>query len=73
MKLIETSLPGCKLIEPQVFADSRGAFYESWNKVRWAQLGLDVDFVQSNVSMSERGVLRVAGQQRRGRQCLAHR
>ena len=58
MKVIDTSLPGCKLIEPQVFGDSRGAFYESWNKARWAQHGLDFDFVQSNVSMSERGVLR---------------
>ncbi|MFA6987174.1 MAG: dTDP-4-dehydrorhamnose 3,5-epimerase [Arenimonas sp.] len=58
MKLIDAQLPGCKIIEPQVFADSRGAFYETWNKTRWAQHGLDLDFVQSNVSMSERGVLR---------------
>ena len=58
MKVIDAQLPGCKIIEPQVFGDSRGAFYESWNKARWAQHGLDLDFVQSNVSMSERGVLR---------------
>ena len=58
MKVIDAELPGCKIIEPQVFGDSRGAFYESWNKARWAQHGLDLDFVQSNVSMSERGVLR---------------
>lgn len=58
MKLIDAQLPDCKIIEPQVFGDSRGAFYETWNKVRWAQHGLDLDFVQSNVSMSERGVLR---------------
>ena len=58
MKVIDTDLPGCKIIEPQVFGDSRGVFYESWNKPRWAQQGLDLDFVQSNVSMSERGVLR---------------
>ncbi len=58
MKFIDTDLPGCRIIEPQVFGDSRGAFYESWNKPRWAQHGLDLDFVQSNVSMSERGVLR---------------
>ena len=58
MKVIDASLPGCKIIEPQVFGDSRGSFYESWNKARWAQHGLDLDFVQSNVSMSERGVLR---------------
>ena len=58
MKLIETSLPGCLVIEPQVFGDSRGSFFESWNKLRWAEQGLDVDFVQSNVSSSSRGVLR---------------
>ncbi|OGT60488.1 MAG: dTDP-4-dehydrorhamnose 3,5-epimerase [Gammaproteobacteria bacterium RIFCSPHIGHO2_12_FULL_63_22] len=58
MKLIETSLPGCVVIEPQVFGDSRGSFFESWNKSRWAGHGLDLDFVQSNVSSSSRGVLR---------------
>jgi dTDP-4-dehydrorhamnose 3,5-epimerase len=58
MKVSDTPLAGCKLIEPQIFGDSRGVFYESWNKARWAQHGLDFDFVQSNVSMSERGVLR---------------
>jgi dTDP-4-dehydrorhamnose 3,5-epimerase len=58
MKVIDVELPGCKIIEPQVFGDSRGVFYESWNKARWAQHGLDLEFVQSNVSMSERGVLR---------------
>ena len=58
MKVIDADLPACKLIEPQVFGDSRGAFYESWNKARWAQHGLNLDFVQSNVSVSERGVLR---------------
>lgn len=58
MKIIDTDLPGCKIIEPQVFGDSRGVFYESWNKSRWAEQGLDLTFVQSNVSLSERGVLR---------------
>jgi dTDP-4-dehydrorhamnose 3,5-epimerase len=58
MKVVDTELPECKIIEPQVFGDSRGSFYETWNKPRWAQHGLDLDFVQSNVSTSERGVLR---------------
>ncbi|HMB56594.1 MAG TPA: dTDP-4-dehydrorhamnose 3,5-epimerase [Arenimonas sp.] len=58
MKILDADLPGCKIIEPQVFGDSRGAFYESWNKPKWAQAGLDLDFVQSNVSISGRGVLR---------------
>ena len=58
MKLIGTSLAGAMLIEPKVFGDARGFFYESYNKAAWAQAGLAVDFVQSNVSRSARGVLR---------------
>ena len=58
MKLIETPLAGAMLIEPKVFGDARGFFYESYNKAAWAQAGLAVDFVQSNVSRSARGVLR---------------
>ena len=58
MKVSETDLPGCRIIDPQVFGDERGAFYESWNKQRWADHGLDLDCVQSNVSTSTRGVLR---------------
>lgn len=58
MKIIDTDLPGCRLIEPRVFGDNRGQFYEAWNKPRWAECGLDLDFVQCNISISERGVLR---------------
>lgn len=58
MKLIETDLPGCLIIEPRVFGDERGFFYESWNKAKLAEVGLAVDFVQGNVSASSRGVLR---------------
>ena len=59
MKVVETALPGCLVLEPQVFADERGEFFESWNQPRWAEeAGLDLSFVQSNVSRSERGVLR---------------
>lgn len=58
MKILETELPGCRLIEPQVFGDARGAFFEQWNQERWAQAGLDLRFVQSNVSVSAHGVLR---------------
>jgi len=50
---------GCHLIEPQVFGDDRGFFFESFNKPRWAaETGLDLSFVQANVSRSSRGVLR---------------
>jgi dTDP-4-dehydrorhamnose 3,5-epimerase len=46
------------IIEPAVFGDSRGFFYEGWNKARFAQAGLALEFVQNNVSASSRGVLR---------------
>jgi dTDP-4-dehydrorhamnose 3,5-epimerase len=58
MKVIPTDLPGCLIIEPRVFGDERGFFYESWNRPRFVEHGLDMQFVQSNVSVSERGVLR---------------
>jgi dTDP-4-dehydrorhamnose 3,5-epimerase len=58
MKLIETSLPGVLVIEPQVFGDSRGFFYESYNQSKFRESGVVRDFVQSNVSRSSKGVLR---------------
>ena len=58
MKFIETSLPGCVIIEPQVFGDSRGFFYESYNEAKYREAGIGRRFVQSNVSRSARGVLR---------------
>jgi dTDP-4-dehydrorhamnose 3,5-epimerase len=58
MKVIETDLPGCLLLEPQVFGDDRGFFYESFNQDKLAAHGLAPRFVQGNVSRSARGVLR---------------
>ncbi|MFT3762395.1 MAG: dTDP-4-dehydrorhamnose 3,5-epimerase [Pseudoxanthomonas sp.] len=58
MKLAETDLPGCVVIEPAVFGDDRGFFYETWNAQRYGELGLPSKFVQSNVSSSSKGVLR---------------
>jgi dTDP-4-dehydrorhamnose 3,5-epimerase len=58
MNVIETALPGVKLIEPKVFGDDRGFFLESWNAAAFAAAGLDVAFVQDNHSRSARGVLR---------------
>lgn len=51
-------MPGCVVIEPAVFGDARGFFFESWNAERFAALGLPGNFVQSNVSSSSKGVLR---------------
>lgn len=58
MRAIETGLPGCLLLEPQVFGDERGFFYESFNLDKLAEHGLAPRFVQGNVSRSARGVLR---------------
>jgi dTDP-4-dehydrorhamnose 3,5-epimerase len=58
MKAIATDLPGCVVLEPQVFGDERGFFYESFNRDKLAALGLPPQFVQGNVSRSVRGVLR---------------
>lgn len=58
MNIIETTLPGVLLLEPKVFGDARGFFLESWNRETFAELGLDLDFVQDNHSRSAKGVLR---------------
>ena len=59
MKVKETNIPDVKIIEPKVFGDSRGYFYESFNQTKFHELtGLDVNFVQDNHSKSDRGVLR---------------
>ncbi|SDD11146.1 dTDP-4-dehydrorhamnose 3,5-epimerase [Aquimonas voraii] len=58
MKVIETDLPGCLVIEPRVFGDARGFFFEQWNRERYAQHGIVMDAVQANISRSARGVLR---------------
>jgi dTDP-4-dehydrorhamnose 3,5-epimerase len=58
MKVIETALAGVLAIEPDVFADPRGFFFESWSAKKYAELGLPAAFVQDNVSRSSRGILR---------------
>ena len=59
MKVIQTTIPDVKILEPQVFGDERGFFLESFNAKRFHELtGLDVNFVQDNHSKSGRGVLR---------------
>ena len=58
MKVTPLALPEVLLIEPRVFGDERGFFYESWNRRTFAEAGLDLDFVQDNHSRSRRGVLR---------------
>ncbi len=58
MQVTETELPGVRIIEPQVFEDRRGFFFESWNARRYAEAGIADDFVQDNHSRSTYGTLR---------------
>jgi len=59
MKVIPTAIPDVLILEPNVFGDVRGFFYESFNQNAFAQAtGLDVQFVQDNHSRSSKGVLR---------------
>ena len=59
MKAIQTRIPDLLIIEPKVFGDDRGFFYESFNRRQFKELtGRDVDFVQDNHSRSVKGVLR---------------
>jgi dTDP-4-dehydrorhamnose 3,5-epimerase len=58
MKKIPTSLPDVWILEPTVFGDERGYFYEAFNQQVFAQLGFTQHFVQDNQSRSPRGILR---------------
>lgn len=58
MKIIKTPIPGLLEIEPAIFGDDRGYFYESYNKDAFHQVGITADFVQDNQSLSSKGVLR---------------
>ena len=58
MKIIETPIPGLLIIEPRVFADDRGYFFESFNENEFAKNGLISSFVQDNESKSHKGVIR---------------
>lgn len=59
MNIIKTSIEGPVIVEPRIFGDSRGYFFESFNAKAFAEAtGLHVDFVQDNESRSSRGVVR---------------
>lgn len=58
MKIISEDIPGVKLIQPQIFEDDRGYFYESFNAQKLKDLGIHESFVQDNQSLSNKGVLR---------------
>src|ERR1700760_5004948 len=58
MKVTETSIKGLLIIEPTIHKDGRGYFFESYNKKRYQDNGIDIDFVQDNQSVSHRGTVR---------------
>jgi dTDP-4-dehydrorhamnose 3,5-epimerase len=58
VKVTPTALPDVLLVEPKVFGDARGYFFESYNARRYAEAGIAATFVQDNISLSRRGVLR---------------
>ena len=58
MKVTRTDLPGVLLLEPRVFKDPRGFFFETFQAQRYAEVGIDLGFVQDNLSRSSKGTLR---------------
>ncbi len=58
MNVIETGIPGLLIIEPRVFNDSRGYFFETYREDKYKELSIPASFVQDNESKSVRGVVR---------------
>ena len=58
MNILKTDIAGLLILEPKVFKDNRGYFFESWNNIYYEKVGITCDFVQDNESRSSFGVLR---------------
>ena len=58
MNVVKTAIPEVVIIEPKIFGDARGYFFESWNQAKYEELGIKADFIQDNESKSRFGVLR---------------
>ena len=58
MKIKTTPLNDLFILEPEVFYDDRGYFFESYNKLKLTSVGIDIDFIQDNESRSKYGVIR---------------
>jgi dTDP-4-dehydrorhamnose 3,5-epimerase len=58
LKVIKTEITGLLIIEPDVFNDDRGFFFESYNKQRYEDVGINYEFVQDNISKSKKGTIR---------------
>ena len=73
MKIVETGINGLLIVEPDVFSDNRGFFFESYSKLRYDEVGLNFDFVQDNFSKSMKGTVRglhyQVGEKAQGKLC----
>src|ERR1700761_7790041 len=58
MNITKTAIEGLVVIEPRIFPDDRGYFYESYSKKKFAEAGITAEFVQDNQSFSQKGTLR---------------
>ncbi len=58
MNFLKTEIEGLLILEPLVFSDNRGCFFESYSKNKFSESGIDTVFVQDNQSTSKKGVLR---------------
>ena len=58
MNIVHTDIEGCFILEPRIFNDGRGYFYESFSQRVFEQAGINVNFVQDNQSFSQKGTLR---------------
>ncbi len=58
MEIIKTNIDGLLIIKPNVFGDARGYFFETYSKKKYAEYGIEEDFVQDNISKSLRGTIR---------------
>jgi len=58
MEIVDTNLDGVKMLIPKVYKDARGCFFESYNQKVFAELDISCSFVQDNISVSDKNVLR---------------
>jgi dTDP-4-dehydrorhamnose 3,5-epimerase len=58
LKITKTEIDGLLVIQPDIFKDDRGFFFESFSKKRYEELGITDEFVQDNISMSNKGTVR---------------
>jgi dTDP-4-dehydrorhamnose 3,5-epimerase len=58
LKVKKTEIPGLLVVQPDAFTDSRGFFFESYNKKRYEEFGIPDDFIQDNISKSKKGTIR---------------